>query len=293
MPASDKNVVQLLAKEMKSIETENLLMKQEVAYVKEQLETSQSANKILEQKLSIISNYFKEAISKIEDDDPLYKRYKILLGTLTSNVPSGPNDLWAAFDHQGSPKQNSSFASGANTSGIHHSSERRLAVELQTFDSSNRSSSNLNISTDGRRKRDKLLKAAKNMRHKCEGFLKRFEEVEEAERLAKIKNIEETRKQANLNKGGSLLNQMNEQPTIQSLIASISHRSSKVEPKASSRVTETVPATKVVAQPTSGLQSSSSKLGSSVFRQSLHKSSSLAWMMKGAEVMQKVKGELK
>lgn len=229
VPSTDKSIVHVLAKELKAVETENHLLRQEVDYLKKQLEHSDSANKILDRKLSIISDYFKEALSRLEEDEPGYKRYKVLLGVLGgATASSGPD--WGSLG-QGSQgvDQSSALLSSSNVSDSHRpATGHRMHArgDLHTVDTSNRSSSNLNISSDGRRKRDKLLKAAKKMRSKCDTFLKRFEEVEEAERLAKLKNIEESRKQTNLNKG-SYLTPDNQMPNIQNLIANISQRTTK------------------------------------------------------------------
>lgn len=262
VPTTDKNIIQALAKDLKAVEAENHLLRQEIDYLKRSVEQSEHACKVSERKLSIISSYFKDSLSRLEEEDPNFKRYKVLIGVLASTNPSNAPDWGTLLGYESRSHQvdrSSANLSTSNMSGHHrHDSNRRLMIgDVHTVDSSNRSSSNLNLSTDGRRKRDKLLKATKKMRLKCEEFLKKFEEVEEAERLAKLKAIEETRRQSNLNKG-SFLTPGGETPSIQSVIASISARTNAQDSKILAKPKDPVLNAQSSVKPQGATQTSSS-----------------------------------
>lgn len=237
------------------MESENQLLRQEIDYLKKQVDSSEASNKVLERKLSIISGYFKDSLAKMQEDEAVYKKYKVLLGVISSLNPSSSIELTSLFTSDRTPPKfdlSSANLSSSNVSMTHHTGDgtrrQNLHLDLQTVDSSNRSSSNLNISTDGHRKRERILRSAKKMRLKCETFLKRFEEVEEAERMAKLRNIEESRKQSNLSNKGNFLTVGRESPNIHNVIVSITERTSPIEKKELPKEKELAPTP--LAQPT-------------------------------------------
>lgn len=236
LPETEKNIINVLSKELKSFETENKLLKEEVDVLKRRIEASEFESIILEKKLAIISNYFKDALQEVEEDDLLHKRYKILLGILASSNPSGSVELSGMFHRDHSISKADVSHSSSNQSGqFTNEGFRRpnMQLDLQTIDTSNRSSSNLNISTDGRRKRERILKHTKKMKQKCDAFLQRLEEVEEAERLLKLKGIEDSRKQQTnlVREKGHLLAPGNETANIKNVILAITERMPRLDVK--------------------------------------------------------------
>lgn len=196
---------------MKSVEEENKLLKEEVEYFKKQHDSLTTSQKIMERKLNIVIKYFKDYTESAQEEDPMLKRYKTLLGIFSNSTPGTIPDLPMAQprDYQLARPTNDTTlhlnnSSEGSAKWLENMRNYQQPNDTHTFDSSRNMSTGVNASADIRKRREKILHRIRKMQAKCDGFLQRFEDVEENERMAKIKCIEDRRK-SNLNRQGSLV----------------------------------------------------------------------------------------
>lgn len=289
-----------MIKELKSIEEENKLLKQEVDYYKKQFEGINSSYKIAEKKVSLVIKYFRDYIESAQEDDPHSKKYKTLLGILTNSAPLQVSDLPLP------PAQNHNFArqtndvsvqmntsSDGSTKWIENLRQFQQPSDTHTFDSSRNQSAGGQGSVDGKKRKDHAIRKLRKLQKKCEGFLQKIEDVEEEDRMLKIKQMEERRK-GNLQKKGSLVidrppgKELNVRDVVTSLTQRgqnshfISHRAVKDELSPTEKHVDKIDTTE---KPPTEHKLSCKFFFTIVFRQGLQKSSSLAWMLKGSQLL--------
>lgn len=211
LPSTDNNISEVLIREMKSVEEENKLLKEEVEYFKKQHDSLTPSQKIMERKLNIVIKYFKDYTESAQEEDPMLKRYKTLLGILSNSTPGNIPNLPMAQprDYQLARLTNDTTlhlnnSSEGSAKWLENMRNYQQPNDTHTFDSSRNMSTGVNASADIRKRREKILHRIRKMQAKCDGYLQRFEDVEENERMAKIKCIEDRRK-SNLNRQVSLV----------------------------------------------------------------------------------------
>lgn len=193
LPKDDRSFNQVLIQDLKTVNEENGILRQEIIHWKSNYEKASQKSKTYEFRQGVICRYFQDYLDEASAEDQLGKRYTCLLGLMNSAAPWTSHDLSVIIgsDHNSSSKIRFADQSLSNSG----------TIGLPILDLSGAHSTE---SSHHKHKKDKLIKMTRRMRQKCEAFLKKFEDMEEGERLKRLKEIEEKRK-ANMVKQHSLV----------------------------------------------------------------------------------------
>lgn len=199
LPSEEQSTLQVLVRDLKAANEENSILRQEVQHYKDSYEKANYRLKQIDAKMGSISKYFQDYVDEASSEDNLGKRYRYFLGVLNNSGPTSQHDLSTIIGadvYLGQPKSDQSL-----------SISQKLGV--QTLDLSGAQSS------ESQRPKHKvgqgMIHQTTKMRQKCETFLKRFDEIEEEDRLKRLRGIEEIRKnnmlmqKAEMQKQGSLV----------------------------------------------------------------------------------------
>jgi len=205
IPKEDNTILQKLTNEIKTLEMENQLLRSEMYYYKNLYEKAGQKTKQLESKLSTIAKYFTDYLDDCPIEDPAAKRYQSLLSYLNNNSQNIHHDLATLIGSEVIFTKRNNY--GNNSMIDSHSFDIYLTnsspVPMGQGVSQNESSGGISTQTKSNRK-DRIFKTADKIKERCQEFLNKFEEIEEADRLKRLQSIQLVRKQTQAaNQGGS------------------------------------------------------------------------------------------